>query len=679
MKRITGWIILLIILGTLSLFFYRGGMKQFPRAIHAWAQSDRYALALNFENNHYNFFLPETYCLNPQFPAEHTPDPERGITRVDFPIHEYAIALIMKITGSSAPFIFRFYTLLWGLLGMLFLFQLTRRFTSSVAAACFVVVFAFTAPVYTYYQNGFLPSVPALSALLGGYFFFLRYRQHQKYSELIISIALFTLAALTRTPFVIFLIALTGQMVLNYLRNKKGNWKVILAPIAGFIIITGYFVYNFHLGKKYGSVFLSNVMPPASQREVWDLLKTIRTNWMYEYLTGWHYLFMGLLTVIALTTMIIRKKVTVVVREGWLHWAIAAAGVLFYFIFMMRQFVAHDYYILDTFFPLILLALILLGAALPLNDKKYRYIILVVFVIFSCLFVLQSQKIQTIRYTEGSKNPVDESIRDFTGAGAFLDQSGVPADARMLVLNSYSPNIPMILMNRKGYAVFGAEAGEALSFMNKTWDYAVVQENMPVMDLLSKDSIFYLKLERLSSNGYISVYRRVSPKNATSMLDFLQLDEQTITYSDSLLFNPDSLDTEKPYRNFIFTDDSSGESYLEMKPETEFVELLNASSEMLHSGAAKRLFISGMIRSDSLITDQYPELVFAINDASEAYVYYSFRITPYLKSAANGWKKFAFQYGIPQQKNPSDIIKLYWWNNAKGHYQVDNVRLVLAR
>ena len=74
------------ILIALGVFFFRENIFLFPSFIHAWTQSDRYSLALGFLNNGFDFFHPQTFNLI-------TVD---GITRVDFPIHEYLVAIIMK-------------------------------------------------------------------------------------------------------------------------------------------------------------------------------------------------------------------------------------------------------------------------------------------------------------------------------------------------------------------------------------------------------------------------------------------------------------------------------------------------------------------------------------------------------------------------------------------------------
>src|SRR5437868_5106376 len=99
-----------VILISLSVFFFRNSISLFPSFIHAWTQSDRYALALGFLNNRFDFFHPQTFNLISI----------DGITRVDFPIHEYIVALVMKVSGIHEPVVFRIYTLLYALTGLIF-------------------------------------------------------------------------------------------------------------------------------------------------------------------------------------------------------------------------------------------------------------------------------------------------------------------------------------------------------------------------------------------------------------------------------------------------------------------------------------------------------------------------------------------------------------------------------
>ena len=81
-------IIVLLLLG-LSVLLYESTINLFPSFIHAWTQSDRYAIALRFLDNGFDFFHPATFNLQTL----------EGITRVDFPINEFIVAISMKIFG----------------------------------------------------------------------------------------------------------------------------------------------------------------------------------------------------------------------------------------------------------------------------------------------------------------------------------------------------------------------------------------------------------------------------------------------------------------------------------------------------------------------------------------------------------------------------------------------------
>jgi hypothetical protein len=52
----------------LSFVYHHKYINEFPSHIHAWAQSDRYALSLGFLDNGLNFLKPQTFTYNHQFP-----------------------------------------------------------------------------------------------------------------------------------------------------------------------------------------------------------------------------------------------------------------------------------------------------------------------------------------------------------------------------------------------------------------------------------------------------------------------------------------------------------------------------------------------------------------------------------------------------------------------------------
>lgn len=83
-------LLLIVVAGVYIQYPY---MNEFPSFIHAWSQSDRYAIALGFLNNDLDLFHPETYIYNKQFPNWWNYAYENTVTSVDFPFLEYIVAI----------------------------------------------------------------------------------------------------------------------------------------------------------------------------------------------------------------------------------------------------------------------------------------------------------------------------------------------------------------------------------------------------------------------------------------------------------------------------------------------------------------------------------------------------------------------------------------------------------
>lgn len=165
-------IVVIAVIGVLIQFRF---MNEFPAYIHAWAQDDRYAIAVGFLNNGFDLFHPETMIYNKQFPDWWQTASDNTVTAVDFPIHEYVVAILMKIFGTTSPIIFRMWTLICSFIGLFFLYNIGYQITNDWIKSTFLTVIAMTAPVYAYYFNGFLPGIPAFAFGLVGLWAYLRY------------------------------------------------------------------------------------------------------------------------------------------------------------------------------------------------------------------------------------------------------------------------------------------------------------------------------------------------------------------------------------------------------------------------------------------------------------------------------------------------------------------------
>ena len=129
-------IVFTLFIGFGSLYLFSNYMDTYPSYVHAWTQTDRLALAQNFQGNGFDLFHPATYNLL-------TKD---GITQVDFPIHDYLVAVISATFKTNVVSTFRWYNLVYSILGMFFFYRTILLLTQSPKRAVFASIFLFTLP-----------------------------------------------------------------------------------------------------------------------------------------------------------------------------------------------------------------------------------------------------------------------------------------------------------------------------------------------------------------------------------------------------------------------------------------------------------------------------------------------------------------------------------------------------
>lgn len=513
--------LVIALLTLLSVFFFHKTINEFPSHIHAWSQADRYALALGFVNNGLDFFHPQTYNLNVQFPAKQ-PLSMQGITAVDFPIHEYIIAIIMKATHCTEPFVFRLYTLLYSCIGLFFLFKICELFNDrNFWINLLVVAFVFTAPVYTYYLQGFIPSTTSFANLVIGFYYYFLFQKKQHLNHLYWSIFFITLAALCRTPFAIFLIAIAGQQLLNF----KSNFllKRLSALALSFALIGIYFLYNNSLRTNYGSIFLSSLMTPTDWLQFKEVIKVIKERWLFQYFTASHYLlFLGLAVAGIFSIYKSKFHLNALQKNALQLFLISAVGVACYFLLMALQFKEHDYYFIDTFYVLFVLMLLLFVSMLP-KINNYLQAIAVVFLMG--VMVMQDTKVQAHRNDTGSWDRYQATINNFTNADAFLTENKVPRTSLILVIDAYSPNIPFILMNRKGFSVITTSKQEILKALKYDFDFVVLQNEFILSDVLNNYPELKDYLSPINTNGKITLYSYNKLKEKKSIAAFFGFDK----------------------------------------------------------------------------------------------------------------------------------------------------------
>ena len=513
MKRIRIFLpIPLILIGLTMFFLQRQYMDEYPVHIHAWAEQDHYALALGFFNNGFDLFHPETMVYNKQFPGWWQEPSATTITSADFPIHEYLAALLMKLFGTTSPWVFRLWTLFWATIGLLFVYRIaffvTKRFTRSL----FVCFLTLCSPVFLYYSNGFLPSIPALTMGIIGLWFYLRYYESQARRHFHLSIAFLTLAMLMRTTFAIELIAILCFELLRVFRKESSLLDKLPSVLVSAALFLAYFIWNRHLRELHGTIFLSQLVPPEDWQDAKELVADTYHQWTFHYFQQLQYIAVAALALTILVVTLIQKK-TLKTNDTkpsnsptplslWWLVLIETFGCLLFAVAMMQQMPNHDYYLLDTFFLPFIFAVALLLRQIQVRRLSTR-IIGATAVVVLCLFWIRGAKtMQEVRRTMEYDGVY--SYERFKDADKVLDSLGISRDAKILCLYGYAQNGPFIQMGRKGYTMMWDEEGWLETALSWDYDYIVI-ENGKFSEHLDKNRELLSRLKKIGGNQHFSV------------------------------------------------------------------------------------------------------------------------------------------------------------------------------
>lgn len=663
-KKTLSIVALIITLVVASGLLYRETITLFPSFIHAWTQSERYTIALCFLENGFDFFHPCTFNLQNI----------NGITPIDFPINEFIVALLMKLFNSTAPVIFRLYTLLISIIGLVHLYLFAEKISQSKIKAGATVLFVFLSPVYIYYQAGFIPSIPALSFIFIAYYYFFNYSDTKEKKKLYLSVLFFLLAALIRMPFFIFLFGALLHSMWNCHKERENYLSKIAPFLLAVLCFFGYYQYNMHLGKIYGNAFLNTFMYPRNWEEVKDIVIHTYTFWKFQYFTKAHYLLFFIAILYTGYKLVKNKNSFSVQKNYWIHLFIITCGTSLYSALMMRQFYDHDYYFLDSLFIPTVLLFTLCITHITIETKKQQIVWTVCLSLLGAKGFLSANHIQTERYTRQEWDRVETSRQNFIDTDKFLDSIGITKDAKILVIDSYSTNIPLVLMKRKGYTVYQTNRDDAMMpLLDYKWDYVAIQDIFLLSDVLHYYPMVSNYIEKVAGNGKVSFYKRSAIVKAKTLKEFLNIKTENVLFSTFNSFD-------KPEKHTPFSETivdtiaySKPQSAI-VKTDAEYQTLFEIKGAKFKSKKNIKVLVSIYVFNNKK-TEQL-QLVADLSDANGNKYYQNLDINKQIIKSGE-WQKFETQFVINPTIEDNDILKIYFWNRGHESIHYDDIEFMV--
>ena len=345
---------------------------------------------------------------------------------------------------------------------------------------------------------------------------------------------------------------------------------------------------------------------------------------------------------------------------------------------MQRQYLAHDYYFLDSFFiPIILLSVFLIRN-IPLHSFKQKTYFISLFIAFTLLAFKTNMSVQASRYETGSWDRVEITHQNFIGTEAYLDSLGISKNAKILVIDAYSTNIPLILMNRKGYTVMltsKKQIATALFFCK--WDYVAIQETYLVSDVLENYPIITSLLEKIGGTGKVSFYEWSKTKKRKSLKEFLGIAPDHILYNRTVSFN-DTLDVShfSEINHALKANGVNNSNFAVLDSTSEYGTTFSIKAYELKNYSNLKILVTIRILSDKTLAGL--QLVNSISNSQETICYQTFMFSDYMKPAPV-WKMLSFLFILPPFKTADDELKIYLHNPSKSQLYYDDMEVLIYK
>lgn len=500
-------VLALVLITIIGLLFHFNTLDNYPEYIHTWAQSDRFALALNFISNGFDILNAQTFLFNTEFPTNFLIQRESTIVSVNLPIHELVISIIMWLLNTSSPLVFRLYVFCWSCLGTFYLFKLSGFLKLSTSCRYIFIVFAITSPVYVYYQDNFLPSALNLSTVIIGFYYYLRYSDSKRVNFFIAASFFMLLSSIYRTTAIIPFIAILAIEFISLIKSKGNFVTFSLILVISAVILYFHREHNIEQIHIYGSAFLYYLVPASDFNQSLEIIINGTKKWFFDCISPFQLMIILFLFSILRKSQL--KRVELKEHNLLLFIVISSLGFFAFWMAMLTKYSDHDYYFLDTFyFPIMLFTLVLFKTSFnnAINKYKTNRISIWLLIVLSVINIGYAYSIQSQRTTGYATNLSTIINHSFQDSDKVLDAIGISKDDTLLVIAPKLPNLPFVHLKRKGLILFTKQKLEFEKGLNWNYDY-IVSPTFYIKGIKKKFPTLNKYLIPILSNKKLSVYK----------------------------------------------------------------------------------------------------------------------------------------------------------------------------
>lgn len=473
------------------LVIYGDFLSAEPMYFHAWAQTDRFCVALRYVENGLNFFKPQVCNLGNN----------DGTTGMEFPILYYVSAIFMKLFSSESPVFVRAISMLVSLVGLTFLYRTFRQFNIGVSLSILAVCLVFSNPIFLYYQANFNPNHVALGLCFMAVWHFFQFEKNQSIQHFAWFNFLVTIGALCKTSFTLYFLAFHIYTFLTLRTSPRKTVFRLFSFLVSIGLMVSQYRYNQYLNTRYNAHFFTN------NPEMFDSLAEGVPRLFHDFLHWSQQLLLPTsIGVVSLASVIFIftgwRRVTV---HSVLLLGLIAGGCLSVLWLMGQQFRVHDYYFIDVFYLPLALFLIPLFHHLQekWGDALYvkSAVLILIFLTLNQGYIWFTKKL--FLYLP---DRCDLITNDFLGSYQVLDSLGISRAEKIGVLDPYATNEILYYLKRKGYTSSAIELDVIENWKEKKVNY-LVAESISIQRFPNQFTSIEGLVRRIYQNEKFSVFQ----------------------------------------------------------------------------------------------------------------------------------------------------------------------------
>ncbi|MEO6132782.1 MAG: glycosyltransferase family 39 protein [Saprospiraceae bacterium] len=386
-----------------------------PLDEHAWRQTITLGVARNYIEISPDFFKPRTIIC----------DSREGIIAQEFPFFNYCISLLWRLFGQE-NWCYRLFNLLVASIGLFYFSKIACRFTGRKGALYSTIILGVSV-AFVYARKG-MPDVFAVSLVLIGIEFGLKYLEEKVLTHLIWFISFTALGMLCKMPAA----CVIGMLAPSFFSSADKKYRMNLlvgATTSVAIMMAWYFIWVPWAEKSYGFPLFYQVSLSEGLKQVIQMKNDTISRFYPIALTSRIAFFFFL---IGFGFMILKKEKNMLL-------AFSASTILLVGLMLKAggTFSGHEYYIIP-YVPMMALV-----SGYGLNNLVKNQWLQIIF-----LLIITSEAI----YLHKRDFFIPYENQKFLKLEKITDQY-VPKEARILVNNREGSPIMMYFAHRRGWTV----------------------------------------------------------------------------------------------------------------------------------------------------------------------------------------------------------------------------------